>query len=69
MEEQLHAVLNSELGEGTDNGHAWATVRLQQCLLGWRLMCCRAGLNILENKHLCPSRKSNKDASIAYSVA
>ena len=30
MEEQFHAVLNSELGEATGNRHAWAAVQLQK---------------------------------------
>jgi hypothetical protein len=30
MEEQLHAVLNSELGKGTGNRHAWVAVQLQK---------------------------------------
>lgn len=29
MEEQIHAFLNSELGEGTGNRHSWAALQLQ----------------------------------------
>jgi len=30
MEEQLHALLNSELGEGTGNRHGWAALQPQK---------------------------------------
>lgn len=30
MEEEIHAVLNAELGEGAGNGHVWAATQLQK---------------------------------------
>jgi hypothetical protein len=72
MEEQLHAFLNSELGEGAGNRHAWAALQLQKYTsvpTGLEVGVSQRGPEFLEIEHFCPSRTSNKDALIEDGVA